>query len=38
MEALGPGIEELIADARVISEAVLAAPAFPADPRKRAAG
>jgi hypothetical protein len=38
VEALGRGIEDVIAEAEAISEALLAAPSFPPDPRKRAAG
>ena len=38
VEALGTGIDDLIADAEKISGAVVAAASFPADPRKRAAG
>ncbi|MEP6659245.1 MAG: hypothetical protein ABJD24_04935 [Acidimicrobiales bacterium] len=38
VEALGLGIDDVIADAEAISKAVVAAPSFPADPRKRAAG
>ncbi len=38
VEALGHAIEDVIADAGAMSEAVLAARSFPADPRKRAAG
>ena len=38
VEALGSGIDDVIADAEAISEAVVAAAAFPVDPRKRAAG
>jgi hypothetical protein len=36
--ALGDGLEDLIAAAEVVSERVLAAGAFPSDPRKRAGG
>ena len=38
VEALGSGIDDVIADAEAISEAIVAASAFPPDPRKRAAG
>lgn len=36
--ALGPGLDRLVAQAHELSERVIAAPAFPSDPRKRAAG
>ncbi len=38
MAALGSGVDQIIAAADAISAAILAAPAFPSDPRKRAAG
>ena len=38
VEALGSGMDDVIADAEAISEALVAAASFPADPRKRAAG
>lgn len=38
VRALGTGIDDLIVQAHRLSERVMRAPAFPADPRKRAAG
>ena len=38
MNALGSGLDDVLAAGRILGEAILAARAAPADPRKRAAG